>query len=483
MRVLPVLLLSTTLLSPAAYAADITYDGAKQVEDTLNRSLPTTIAKTGIIKVRPGTTDYDVTVDLPSLLKQFAPASLTVTGLEPFLYLIHPQDDGSWSVSHKGGLDIQASATENGKDTHFSYKADTLDVNGIYEPDLLLPRSADAATSNVHMAMQSPEQDLDASIGAIMVNVTGDMAGKDKISYHMTGKASDFSETVTAANAPKFTFSYKGQTDDMSMNGLAYASLRDLVDFVLKHKDQKHLGKANQKELKERVRNTLPLYDDITGSTEMTGLKVSTDMGDFSAESLHYSVSSNGLSDKAKFSVGLQLSNPSAPAGLLPEAFEAAMPETIAAKLSVEDIDLSGGISAFMEHADFDAPEPITDAEAAKLPDIFFPGGALTLRYDDVSAKSAVYDFSLSGISDIDVRQKGRETTDAILYARDFDKTIAYLQDNAKTVPQFGQAAFVALMMKGFAKTAPDGRQMWHVTVDEDKKVTINGQPFPMGKN
>jgi hypothetical protein len=34
-------------------------------------------------------------------------------------------------------------------------------------------------------------------------------------------------------------------------------------------------------------------------------------------------------------------------------------------------------------------------------------------------------------------------------------------------------------MIKGFAKQAPDGRQMWNIVVDENKKVKINGQDLP----
>ena len=65
---------------------------------------------------------------------------------------------------------------------------------------------------------------------------------------------------------------------------------------------------------------------------------------------------------------------------------------------------------------------------------------------------------------------------DVTIKAKDLDKTIKYLQDNAQKVPEFGQASFMVLMMKGFGKADADGTTVWNVKLDETGKVTINGQ-------
>lgn len=113
MRLMPALLLSTALTASPALAADITYDGAKQLEDQLNGYLPADLAKAGVIKVRPGTGDYEVNFDAAPILKKFDPTTITISGLKPFLSLVRPLDNGTWNVSQKDNLDIKGTFTAN----------------------------------------------------------------------------------------------------------------------------------------------------------------------------------------------------------------------------------------------------------------------------------------------------------------------------------------------------------------------------------
>lgn len=62
--------------------------------------------------------------------------------------------------------------------------------------------------------------------------------------------------------------------------------------------------------------------------------------------------------------------------------------------------------------------------------------------------------------------------------ARDFDKTIAYLQANAKQTPELGQTAFFLLMAKGFAQTQEDDQLLWHVETDRTGQIKVNGNAF-----
>ena len=107
------------------------------------------------------------------------------------------------------------------------------------------------------------------------------------------------------------------------------------------------------------------------------------------------------------------------------------------------------------------------------------PAGAMTVEFEDVSAVSPVYDVHLSGRMTVYPDDKERRSADVTITMRDFDKTVAYLQKNTAKVPQFGQAAFGLLMMKGLARDTGDGAQAWDLTVGEDGKVLINGQPLP----
>ena len=103
----------------------------------------------------------------------------------------------------------------------------------------------------------------------------------------------------------------------------------------------------------------------------------------------------------------------------------------------------------------------------------------MTVEFEDVSAVSPIYDLQVSGKMTVYPDEKDRHSADVTITMRDFDKTITYLQRNAAKVPQFAQASFGLLMMKGLARKGDDGAQIWDLAVGEDGKVLINGQPLP----
>ncbi|MCO5154808.1 MULTISPECIES: hypothetical protein [unclassified Shinella] len=121
----------------------------------------------------------------------------------------------------------------------------------------------------------------------------------------------------------------------------------------------------------------------------------------------------------------------------------------------------------------------MTEAQNQEIGRIILPDGAMTMEFEDISAVSPIYDVHLAGKMLVYPEQQDRHSAEVTVTMRNFDKTIAYLQKNAATVPEFGQAAFGLLMMKGLARDAGGGAQAWDLTVDKDGKVLVNGQPLP----
>ncbi len=56
-----------------------------------------------------------------------------------------------------------------------------------------------------------------------------------------------------------------------------------------------------------------------------------------------------------------------------------------------------------------------------------------------------------------------------------YDKLVEGLQEAAKSEPEVAQYVPVALAVKGFGKTLPDGRLEWIVNAAPDGSVTVNG--------
>jgi hypothetical protein len=479
MRLIPALLLSTALVTQPVQAADISHQGAQELEQKFTAYLPENLAKAGLIKVRPGTTDYELTFDPTVLLKDIDPKTFSISGLKPFLSLIRPMEDGLWHFSQTADLDVKGQVTAGTETTDFSYKIDALRAEGIVDPDLLYFKSADVAADGIFMTSNSPLQSIEARFGAMTSTMNATRTTPQTIDIRSNTAMTGFTETIIDPTKTKIDVSASSVTADVAFNGLAYRPVQDLVFFILDNTKKNTLLPTEQIRLKALVRANLPMFETLLESVEVANVKVGTPTGTFGAESLRYTINTNGLKDDASVGFGLTVDKPSLPPGLVPDAFVSALPDTVTTSISLENINLASGITYVIDRADFNADKPLTDEQSTEAGRIFLPGGAMTIKYDEVSARSSVYDFSLSGTTAIYPEQQGRQNTDITLYAKDFDKTISYLQKNAAAVPEFGQAAFMLLMVKGFAKQAPDGRQMWNIVVDENKKVKINGQDLP----
>ena len=476
MRLIPALLLSTALVTQPALAAEITHEGARQLEQKFTSYLPDSVAKSGLIKVRPGTANYEVTFDPTVLLKDVDPKTFSISGLKPLLSLIQPLEDGSWNFSQSADLDVKGQFTAGTDKTDFSYKIDGFRMDGVYDPEILYPKSAEMTANGIFMSSHSPLQSVEAHFGTMKSILESKRGNPGTIDLRSNTAMNAFTETVVDPAKVRIDVSADSVTADVAMNGVAYKPLHDIIFFVLDKVKADKLTPEDQTRLKEVLRANLPMFDALLESIDVANLKVVTPAGTFGAQTLRYTVNSNGLKDGAKAGFGIVIDRPSVPPGVVPDAFIAALPETVSFGAAFENLNLASGIGYFLDHADFNAEKPLTDEQSTAAGRLFLPGGALTLRYEDVSARSSVYDISLSGTTTVYPEQQGRQTTDVTIYARDFDKTISYLQQNAQTVPQFGQAAFVLLMMKGFAKIEADGRQMWNLVVDESGKMKINGQ-------
>lgn len=479
MRLIPALLLSTALITQSVQAADISHQGAQELEQKFNSYLPETLAKSGLIKVRPGTADYELTFDPTILLKDVDPKTFNISGLKPLLSLIRPMEDGLWHFSQSADLDVKGQFTAGTEKTDFTYKIDAMRTEGVVDPDLLYFKSADMSANGLSMTSTSPQQSVEARFGSMKSTMNSTRATPETIDIRGNTALNGFTETIIDPSKMKVDISAGTVTADVAFNGLAYRPLQDLVFFILDNVKEDKLLATEQVRLKSLVRANLPMFENLLESIEVANLKVATPTGTYGAETLRYTIDTNGLKDDAKVGFGVTIDKPSLPQGLVPDAFASALPETVTTRISLEKLNLASGITYLIDHANFDTDKPLTDEQSAEAGRIFMPGGAMTIRYDEVSARSAVYDFSLSGTTTVYPEDQGRQNTDITLYAKDFDKTVSYLQKNATTVPEFGQAAFMLLMVKGFAKQTSDGRQMWNITVDENKKVKINGQDLP----
>jgi hypothetical protein len=481
MRLLTVLLFSTALTATAADAADITYEGAQQIREKLLSYLPEQMAKPGLLDVRPGTSAYELKVDPTVLLKDVDPKTFTISGLKPLLSTILPLGDGTWKYEQSDSFDVKGSVKAGEQTSDFTYKIDAFRFDGIYDPQIFYLRNAEVTADGISMTSKSGPQSLEARFRSMVSKLDSRQEPPGKVTLHSNALAQGFAEKVIDPNGLQVDVSADSVAVDIALAGLAFKPLQEMVLFVMQKAEDKAetLTADDKARLKQMVGTSLPVFDALAEKIDFANFSVATPAGQFGADKLAYTIETTGLRDGAKAGVGIALDKPSMPPELVPEAYRAAVPDSMSVKVSVDNLNLESGIRYFLDHANFEASDPLDEQQQAEIGRVFLPNGLVTVRYDDVSARSSIYDVSLSGTTTFNPEDSARQNTEVTVYARDLDKTIAYLQQNAQTVPDFNQAAFFVMMAKGFAKQMPDGRSMWTVSVDETNKVKVNGQDLP----
>ena len=462
-----------------AFAQEISPTEAESIQQRLTRYLPREMIDAGLVTVKAASSFYELRFNPAVLLDKAKTGAVKLDGLKPMTAYLRPMPEGTYRIEANDSLDIKGSVDIADGKNSFSYVVDSMKLDGIYDPEILYFTSADWSARRLAFSSTSPKESVTASFGETAMRVEAEKKDAGTLDISSTGVMKAFAETITGGPSGRVDIGADTVDIDVSMDGARYKVVQDLVFFVLDNMDKDKLEAADATRLKDLLRASLPVFDNLTETIKASNVTVGTEKGTFGAETVSYNLAMNGIAHSTRFGFGFGVEKPKPPAGVLPAAYEGALPERATFKAAVADLDLAGAVTYLIEHADFTKPEPLTEEQNKEIGRIILPGGAMTVEFEDVSAVSPIYDVHLAGKMLVYPEDKDRHSADVTITMRSFDKTVAYLQQNAAAVPQFGQAAFGLLMMKGLARDAGDGAQAWDVTVGEDGMVLINGRPLP----
>ncbi|MGB3811896.1 MAG: hypothetical protein WA950_01600 [Shinella sp.] len=462
-----------------AFAQEISPAEAESIQQRLTRYLPQEMIDAGLVTVKAATSFYELRFNPTALLDKARTGAVQLEGLKPMTAYMRPRPEGTYHIEAKDSFDIKGSVDVAAGKNSFSYLVDTMKLDGIYDPEILYFTSADWSAKRLAFSSTSPNESVTASFGETAMRVSAEKKDAGTLDISSTGVMKAFAETITSGSSGRIDIGADTVDIDVSLDGARYKVVQDLVFFALDNMHKDKLDTADAAKLKDLLRASLPVFDNLTETIKASNVTVGTDKGTFGAQTVTYDLAMNGIAHSTRFGFGFGVDKPTLPAGVVPAAYEGAVPERATFKAAVTDLDLAGAVTYLVEHADFTKPKPLTDEQNREIGRIIMPGGAMTVEFEDVSAISPIYDVHLAGKMVLYPEEKDRRSADVTLTMRSFDKTIAYLQKNIAAVPQFGQASFALLMMKGLARDAGDGAQAWDLTVGEDGKVLINGRPLP----
>lgn len=462
-------------------AADVSEAGARQITEKLTYYLPKSIVDTGFLKVTAGTQRYEVSVDLSPFLKELNPKDVSISGLKPFVQYLTPQDDGTWKIEANDNFNISGFFTNAGKKSSFTYMIDKFVFDGIFDPELTFTRSANATIEKMKFSTQDGPSNVDLSIDSYTSDMRAENVSHGVADVVSNFSAKGFSEVISDPGSGPITITAGSLDGRAQIDKLGMAALRDLIVFGLDKikAEAKTLTAEEDTKLKALLKANVPFAENLAEDFHFRDVKVAAQGMQVSMSDVGYKLDFNGIKADTRVGFEFSIADPTVPAGLLPPGTEGAMPKSASIGVAITGLNVEGVITYLLEHADFTKSEPLTPQQSEELGKIVLPDGKMHVEFNNVAAKSDVYDLSLSGTMMVNPDNSDKPEADITITARDLDKTVNYLQENSSKVPEFGQASFMVLMMKGFGKQEADGSMTWNVKLDKAGKVMINGREMP----
>ncbi|MBX4955481.1 hypothetical protein [Rhizobium lentis] len=463
-------------LFTAAESAEINQDGADAVKETLTKLLPDDLAKSGFITVNPAGTRYEIIYDLAKLLTKGDPATFTINGLTPFSTFATPLDNGLWNIDGNDTFNVSGHFKDlDQKQTNFTYSIASIVYSGVFDPAISYLRSGTFAVKDVKVASKSEAEEVHASIASMdqKLSSTDTAGGNGRIDFVGSASMSGFVEQVSGLQMPPLEIRASSINVDAKVNGLPAKQIREMIFFMLDHLDEKELSAENTEKIKAIAKEAFPLLTLFSETIGVNDLTVTNEMGKGGAKAFGYNLAIDGPSDAMRFGFGMNAQEISLDTPLMPPKYAPFMPTNFDFQLAVPSLDFASFGDALMKlDVNDGAPEKAGEEMAKKL----FRDGRVAIDFPKISAKSQVYDVDMTGRMEGRVDTQKDYSMEATILARDLDKTIAAVQELAKTDPDLNQVSFGIMMVKGFAKTDPDGRSRWDVSISRDGSVAVNGQ-------
>jgi hypothetical protein len=462
------------LVSTAA-AVDINQQGAKDIETNLSKLLPKDVAK-GFVTVNPAGTRYEIIYDFAKLLKKVDQASFSIKGLTPWSIFATPEESGLWTIEGNNSLDASGSFKAPGQPkTDFTYAIDSLVSNGVFDPAISYLKSGDFSSKAVRFSSKTEQEEVSAETGPSNYKLTSsDSELQGRTNFAGSGTISSFVEKVSGKEVPPVEIRADSVDFAAAVNGVSVNDFRDILAFLIAHSEDKKLRRAESEEIKGLLRKSFPLMTSLNETVTLNKVSISSVAGNGGADSVYYNIGMSGPTDSMRFDFGMAAKQINVNSALLPEVYAPFVPQELDVQLAFPELNLAAVGEELMK-VDL-SDEKKSSAESDKAFEKLLSGGDMVMAFPKISAKSSVYDAEISGEVRGTPMSKSDYSLKASILARDFDKTITAIQDLAKSNPELNQVSFGLMMVKGFGKTDPDGRQRWDVSVARDGSVTVNDQ-------
>ena len=467
-----VLALSIVLMPLASFAAEISEPEAKRIEGAISSSLPAAMRKAGVVTVAPSTDHFNVTLDFAGMLAKGV-APWAVKEVTPIVHALTPDVDGLWDFSTQGSFRLGTELLAANRTSAFQLSVGEIKDKGKFDPRIPFLREADVSLKDVTTTMRSSQDTIKAGIKDFSARIRSADVKAGVVDIVSDYSGSGLSQTFGTFPNPEVKISGEKLEGQQNFESVDLIGIKKLIAFSRRStpRIKGYLSDADHTAIAAIVKAHKPFVAKAGENTTIGNVSIASGGKKFLIERLGYHWSIEDIANDGFVVFGATFQKPSITPGFWPAGVEKAMPQE--ARINVR-------YSGFKLSAVWEA---LANLESQPLPDygrLMLPDGRLKYDFSDTFVRSEHYDFSLIGSVFQYPGSRDRFEGDVTVTAKNFETTVKFLQDSSRTVPQLGQAAFVALMAKGLGKIESDGSTVWQIKFDTKGKITINGQPLPV---
>jgi hypothetical protein len=464
---------SSLLMQLPAYAEPATEARARVIEKAIADFLPKALADAEVIRLAPAGDHFDLMMDLSRL---FDPADQTwrLTDATPISRLLAPGADGNWRLEGNGPFRFKADSLQANRPNSVSVEAGDFSTSALIDVGLGFANSADIGLKDARIAFRSGQDSLKFGLTRYdaRIRVENRTSGKgDLVNRFAIDGFTEYFGSFPNAEVRVRIGSISGV---QKATGLDFEAIKALGIFHRAQiaKSATVLSDVDAAELKTVLKRHVPLVQGLGEETIMSDVVLESAGKAVTGTELGYQWRLDDIARDGLFTISSQLSGLAAREGTLPKGSEELLPESVRFKISYSGFKLGALTTEWAEDPRGDRLRQ----DPARYDRLLSPG-PLTIALNEFAVKSPAYDISADGSMTFMMANTREPKIEVTITARNFDRTVTFLQERAKSVPQMSQLVVAALMAKGFGEAMPDGAMRWKIEIDAAKRlILINGQ-------
>ena len=434
-------------------------------------------AEPGVVSVAPAGAAYAVKLDAGPLIAKIEKPGFAAS-VTPFEFTLADQGGGKWQVDQDQSI---AFSFKVAGAVDLAGKIGGVKGSGIFDEAIGAFASSTADFTDFSFDETMTQQGGTAKLAYAIAGmhyetalsaVGGDADGTGKMT--ITGLKETISAPAGAGGSTPpmdITVTVASGSQDFTVKGLKARAVLDLIAWAVAHPDPQAM-KTAQAELKDKLRATLPVFQNVSTTATLNQVTIGTMLGEAGMDQLDVTVEASGAVDDGRLREAFTVSGLTLPQGVIPPFATDLMPSKFSLDFSVTDFNLAAPAKLLLDNLDLTQEPPLNKEIGRQLLAALMPKGTVTIGLGPSEIIAKIFNLKAEG--SMTTGPMAMPAGQATVMLRGLDAIMTALQASP---PEMGmqQMAPMVIIAKGMAKTEADGALTWKIESTPQGGVLVNG--------